>query len=539
MSEDGYNLWEEGWIRVRMVDGALVELSLNEAFSRASEIQAIAGEIPTQDAAMLLFMQSVLARALNAPRTQQEGIDLWETLWTGRQLPLDLIWAYRDRYHDRFDLFDEEHPFMQTANLASTSGKTSGLLKLIADVPDGLRFFSVRQGSGVDELEYAEAARWLIHCQAYDTAGIKTGMQGDQRAKKGKSHPKSTGLLGQMGLVLAQGATLVETLLLNLPIDYCSRDDSACWEREAQTPGPDLRHPFPIGMADVHTWPSRRIRLLRVGGKVRDVLLSDGDSQLMAYAPEREPFTGWVSSGKDEFRPSRHNPEREMWRGLGALLSKSASPGGGKRKLRRAEIISWLARLRDEEEILDPDYRVVLQTVGMQYGTMSSKITTTIDDSIAASVSVITTDAFIGVISDAADVASQAVWILSLLAGDLGFVSGIEQGPGKSRAREQGYSALDIPFRRWISQLSTTTDRRAAGDAWGASVREIMLSTGKQMCEDVASDFPVGRDAGSQFRVQPGEPADVSLCWRLFLARLRKVIPIAKTSETHVPQEVR
>lgn len=539
MSGDGFNLWEEGWIRVRMMDGSLVELSLNEAFSRASEIQTIAGEIPTQDAAMLLFMHSVLARALNSPRTRQEGIEQWAMWWTKRQLPLDLVWAYRDRYHDQFNLFDENHPFMQARDLASTSGKTSGLLKLIADVPDGLRFFSMRQGTGVDELEYAEAARWLIHCQAYDTAGIKTGMQGDQRAKMGKSHPKSTGLLGQMGLVLAQGATLTETLLLNLPIDYCSRDDSACWEREAQTSGPDVRHPFPIGMADVHTWPSRRIRLLREDGKVRDILLSDGDSQRMPYAPDREPFTGWVSAGKDEFRPSRHSPDRAMWRGLGALLSKSASIGGGKSKLRRAAIINWLAQLRDEEELLDPDYRVVLRTIGMQYGTMSSKITTTIDDSISASVAVITSDAFIGVISDAADVANQAVWTLASLAGDLSFVSGVEQSPARSRAREQGYSALDIPFRRWISRLSTVTDRRVAGEAWSASVREIMLSVGKQMCEDVAGAFPVGRDAGTQFRVQPGEPADVSLCWRSFLARLRKVVPHVKTPEMHIAQEVR
>lgn len=48
-----FNLIDEPWIRVRLVDGRAETVSLREVFRRSTEIGRIAGELPTQDFAIL------------------------------------------------------------------------------------------------------------------------------------------------------------------------------------------------------------------------------------------------------------------------------------------------------------------------------------------------------------------------------------------------------------------------------------------------------------------------------------------------------
>ncbi|NYN06610.1 type I-E CRISPR-associated protein Cse1/CasA, partial [Salmonella enterica subsp. enterica serovar Typhimurium] len=68
---------------------------------------------------------------------------------------------------------------------------------------------------GRSKLSFAEAARWLVHTQAYDYSGIKPGVEGDPRVKGGKGYPIGTGWSGMTGGTVIRGTTLLETLLLN------------------------------------------------------------------------------------------------------------------------------------------------------------------------------------------------------------------------------------------------------------------------------------------------------------------------------------
>ena len=271
---DWFDLAQEPWIPCREQDGTVTDLGVLHALRRAHALVGLSGDVPTQTFALTRLLLAVLHGALDGPR----DLDEWEELWRQEELPVDRIASYLSEHRDRFDLFHPTSPFLQVADLRTAKGETSELSKLIADVPNGVPFFTTRQGGDLS-LSYAEAARWLVHCHAYDSSGIKSGAEGDDRVKNGKGYPIGVAWSGLLGGVLLEGATLKQTLLLNLvaaDFPVYPRDpqvDRPVWERApvtaaAQTPsgpappgprGRDPRHTPPPGRAAASGWFPPRV----------------------------------------------------------------------------------------------------------------------------------------------------------------------------------------------------------------------------------------------------------------------------------------
>ena len=254
-----FNLVDEPWICVRDLDGTTREVSLLELFEQASSIKCLANDLPTQDFAILRVLLAVLQRAIS-PALDDDDVpaEVWGRLWRAHELPIDQIHEYLDEWRHRFDLFDEEQPFMQVAGLHTAKNEFSEIRKVIADIPDGDTLFSLRSGEGADRLTFSESARWLIHVHAFDTAGIKSGTVGDTRVKKGKSYPIGTGWSGCLGGLCFEGPSLKETLLLNTILcgdeinELFSDNDLPCWEKTTTPAGVDDL--TPTGRLDLYTW---------------------------------------------------------------------------------------------------------------------------------------------------------------------------------------------------------------------------------------------------------------------------------------------
>lgn len=60
MKEIEFNLLTEPWIRVRLRDNTVREVSLTEALVSAQDYADLAGEMPTQNAAVLRLLLAVL-----------------------------------------------------------------------------------------------------------------------------------------------------------------------------------------------------------------------------------------------------------------------------------------------------------------------------------------------------------------------------------------------------------------------------------------------------------------------------------------------
>ena len=83
MQEIEFNLLTEPWVRVRLPDNTVQEVSLTDALVHAQEYMDLAGEMPTQDAAMLRLLLAVLFTVFS--RVNGGSRSRWKTkkpLWS-------------------------------------------------------------------------------------------------------------------------------------------------------------------------------------------------------------------------------------------------------------------------------------------------------------------------------------------------------------------------------------------------------------------------------------------------------------------------
>lgn len=134
-----FNLLEENWIRV-LEEGEMKEVSLITLFENAEKYRCLAGEMATQDFAMLRFLLAVLHTVfsrVNADgeayefleideKFRQKGavseddeeeyndalMETWKTLWQRGKFP-PVVRKYLEAWKDHFYLLDETYPFYQ------------------------------------------------------------------------------------------------------------------------------------------------------------------------------------------------------------------------------------------------------------------------------------------------------------------------------------------------------------------------------------------------------------------------------------------
>ncbi|WP_225844909.1 type I-E CRISPR-associated protein Cse1/CasA [Streptomyces sp. HPF1205] len=547
-----FDLVSRPWLPVLREDGTTAELSLDDVFRHAAGIRRLVGDLPTQELALLRLLLAILYDALDGP----EDIEDWEELWEDEE-PFAPVAAYLERHRDRFDLLHPRQPFFQVAGLHTEKDEVFSLNRIVADVPNGDPFFSMRQPS-VNRLSFAEAARWLVHAHAFDPSGIKSGAVGDPRVKpgSGKGYPLGVALTGNLGGVFAEGDKLQRTLLLNLIAadnDFlrAGKKDAPAWRRPPSGPGParedleDLDEPRPSGPRDLYTWQSRRARLHFDADGVTGVVLGYGDPKAAPDMLNREPMTAWRRSPAQEkklggplvYLPLEHDPARSAWRGLAALLpAQQRAEDGADQRQEAARtlppgVVQWLARLANREAL---PARSLIRTrvVGAKYGTQQSVIDEVVDDSVNLPVVLLHEErpdfgaAAVAAVGDA----DSAVWALGQLAGNLARAAGADPDGPAEAARNLGFAALDTPYRQWLASLATSDDPRQARAAWQVETAEIVRGLGKRLLDQAPPaaaegrfiDVKDGGGNGGGTRWVDDTQADL---W--FRMRLNRVLPAA------------
>ncbi len=538
-----FDLTARPWLPVQRLDGSEEELSLLEVFDQADQVRRIVGDVPTQEFALMRLLLAILHDAVDGP----QDLDQWEEMW-GEGLPADRIRAYLDRHRDRFDLLHPKTPFFQVADLRTTKNEISSLDRIVADVPNGEPFFTMR-ARGVDRLGFAEAARWVVHAHAYDPSGIKSGAVGDPRAKGGKGYPLGVGWAGNLGGVLAEGDTLRQTLLLNLvAFDTdnlkVNEDDRPAWRHAPTTAaatGVKELAARPAGPRDLYTWQSRRLRLHYDADGVYGVLLSYGDPLPARNMHNREPMTGWRRSAAQEkklglaqvYLPREHDPARSAWRGLGALVAGRVH-GAEQRKeaaaIVRPRILDWVARLANEDLLAD-DHLIRARLVGAVYGTQQSVIDEIVDDGVAMAVVVLhERDSGLGQTAvDAVADAESAVTALGDLATALAQACGADPEAPRSAARDLGFGMLDGPYRDWLAKLAPGADSDGRRRDWQREVRHIVAGIGDRLVGEAGEAAWAGRviDTRNGPLWLTASRADLR-----FRAALKKTLPMSTTEQT-------
>lgn len=143
-----FNLVKEPWIPVLMRDGTGETVSLEGVFEKAPQISQIVAELPTVGVAIEGLLQAVLRRAVPVYLSTDkfEVASAVNEYWADWEPVREHVHEYLAKWEHRFDLLDPEVPFFQVADLRTAKGEAAGLEMLLADVPNGTPFLTMRRG---------------------------------------------------------------------------------------------------------------------------------------------------------------------------------------------------------------------------------------------------------------------------------------------------------------------------------------------------------------------------------------------------------
>lgn len=107
-----FNLWTEPWISLENSRGELSQHGIRDALVNAHKYVAIYDPSPLVVVGVHRLLTAILQEALNP----KENDDL-NQLWARSEFPVEKIDQFGTQYADRFDLFSEDKPFFQSADL--------------------------------------------------------------------------------------------------------------------------------------------------------------------------------------------------------------------------------------------------------------------------------------------------------------------------------------------------------------------------------------------------------------------------------------
>ena len=530
-----FNLLDQPWIRVTYLEGRVDLVSLRDLLVQAHRIREISSDMPQQTLPTLRMAEAVLYQAYAKRYRPMIGDDnptallqLWWTLWQTGQFDPQVIDDYLERYHDRFDLFDAEHPFYQTPGLtySSEDKEYDSIGELQADVPKPKKFlFSMRAKNDLDSLTLAEAARWLVFLQAYDPAGIKSPVDGETHVRNNKVYPPKskvgTGWLGALGNVYLEQDNLFATLMLNWclvnlrgrgddDIWFGKPGDLAPWEREPA--GPDMNPDYhPKGIVDMLTLQSRRVRLIPdgSGSRVVGIIVCYGDVISADNMDVYEPMTAW-RYGSENLRkklglptaprmPVTFTSDKAIWRQLQPLIS-AGSNGAGQIDDTRPGVIRWVETLLNWNQD-DAGSGKVLQmarihTQSMIYGPQNSFFSDAIDDSLDANLQLLHLDAAaVDVVVQVVERTEDSVKALGSMVAQLNQSAGNKAQKDRfyaaiARVKERAYASLDQLFRQRIAEFGPSEDIEHYRNDWFQAVhRDLVGVAGEYRDQSPAPSF--------------------------------------------------
>ena len=494
MKEIEFNLLTEPWIRVRLRDNTVREVSLTEALVSAQDYVDLAGEMPTQNAAVLRLLLAVLftvfsrvdAKGNPQPLAQSDdALERWSELWQLGHFPAEPVRDYLEQWKDRFWLFHPTHPFWQVPTISN--GIEFDGKKLNGERAESGNKTPLFQNISKAEcavLTYAQAARWLIYQNGYDERG--------GRPKAGNKPRHGVSWLGQIGFVAVKGKNLYETLLRNMAFsteqDALREKQLPCWEREHARTEQSVEIVMPKNQAELLTLQSRRILLIRseeMPGVVGyEVLGGDYWDSENAFG---EQMTLWRRTSKENekvtYEPQQHEMGKQLWRELPAMLD----PEG-----RKPGVLIWNQKLQSLR-ILSKKEQIVISVVGIRYDDQGASVKDVYTDQLEMQLATLNDLGRKWTVRISREVqrCEETAKNIGTLCVELKLAGGLDYNKVKGfkdkqkvteDARAQFYFAVDQPFRQWLQAIDPEQDDPdEAALRWQAQARNIAEKLGKQM----------------------------------------------------------
>lgn len=432
-----YNLLTEKWLDFTELDGERTALGIEQVLYDAHNLRNMSFQSPLFEGAMLRILLAILHRACDGPKNSAEWMKIYET----GKFDHDTLKVYFDRFRDRFNLFDEKHPFYQTAGLKMDVGILS-LKDLFPEIASGHNKTLFNHSFDRDEftLSYADAAKGLITTQMYSLGGLfrkTTNLFGYQQRTEHASLVRGIP-------IYACGESLFETLVLNMlycagnsPIPATRADlNVPVWERDDNGGSGKT---VPYGYLHILVPKNRHILLVGKNGIVTGLHMAYGEE------PDQnlytDPFFIRATDKTGKQYPKQLNIDRLLWRDTGALFSDDECPAvirqmaGNRRKLKRHQMNCTCYAIANKD--------------ANPLGFRKEQITfnTALLDDVEARQNL---NVALSLAQKIHDVLGMAVWTFfeALLGGALKDVQ--EQKRNMNDAKTLFWAYLELPFRQFL-----------------------------------------------------------------------------------------
>ena len=507
-----YNLLDEKWIQVASKDN-VEKVSIKELFAGAAKYKELAGDMKTQDFAVMRVMLAILHTVFSRFDSngdpyeffevdkesflqigELEEIDLedyedalyqtWIDIWNAKEFP-KVVYEYLEKWRERFFLYDDKYPFFQVTKEviekdAAGGGEFYGknINRLVSESNNKQAYFSPKDESYKEYIADDELARWLITLQGY----IGTS----DKKKVGSAKTYSKGWLYDLGGVYLQGNNLFETLMLNFVIAHNENNNllktqKPCWEAETIEKNIELYfHNGIDNIASLYTAWCREIFIDPNRTK------EDKFVCFIAKLPEiehsdafLEPMTVWkyndTGEYKDKYRPRKHDANKSMWRNFGLLTGV----GEGTRK---PGVIEWLNKLCDiseSEELVFKKENITLCAVCMldDGNATSWAPIDEVEDTLNLKERVLAdtgnTGWIIRINKTISDTKKTIKSVLEKFIKDLLEIRNMEKAD-VSKYVEQFYFRIDLSFRKWIESIDIDNDKDTKEIEWNGILKKAM-----------------------------------------------------------------
>ena len=519
-----FNLIDENWILVLDSSGETKEISLTELFSNAQNYRCLAGEMKTQDFAILRILLAVLQTVFSrfdADGNPYDYIDLddrfrqiedvdeddlsaykkdlkrtWENLWKAGEFP-EIVNEYLEKWHDRFYLLDDKYPFMQVTekeldtDIYDRGKKSSASQIMLRTINRNINesgnkkpLFSPRSESNRNNLSYAELARWTVSFQGY------TGFSDKATFTKEGYDIKSKGWLFLLGGIYLSGNNIFETLMLNLslvhPVEsYIGYIQNPSWENEPKLVIYNLFQYKKINnLSELYTLHSRALVLSQDSDdnnitniksvKLPGIEYQNQDLELMTMWEHHKKGTY-----KDSNTPKKHLRNYGLWKSFGLLTLNSRNNDWS------VGIITNLSLINIPE-----DYIVRINSITMEEGGSSSSALLNneiydylnINEYIATDLN---SGGWVIRIYDVVEETKQIInYVYKYYLNELKLIRNQQSDNFVEQRVENVYFLLNDPFKNWLMSIAIDDSKDQKIEEWRKTLEKIVRSEADKVLEN-------------------------------------------------------
>lgn len=550
-----FNLLDEPWISV-IVDekGHNKLVSMTDVFKHASEYKALAGDMKTQDFALLRVLLAALHTVFSRYDIQgnsrefdsgedteddfnEETMDIWREVWNSKKFP-DAVFKYLEQWHDHFYLFDDKYPFFQvlkqdvdSKNLGGKSpSEISGknINRLISESNNKIAVFSPKDNvdNNKSSLTEPQLARWIITLQSYAGLADKT-MFGTEKYKASK------GWLFDLGGIEIIGANLFETLMLNCvlvgDVQSPEKKQKPCWEYSGtENIENSFYETFIDNVSQLYTRWSRAIYINP------DISIDKPISVSIVKLPDInhknsfiEPMTVWQynkeGENKDKYTPRKHRTEEAMWRSFGLLTSQELYDGSVKNH--KPGIMEWLNEIKHDIT----GSSISLQAISMKDdGNATSWVPTDeICDTLYIDEVVVTDnadDGWVYRINNEVEYTRSAIgFIYKQFLLDICEIRNRNKDDATKYSAKyisQAYFLVDQPFREWLANIKPKDSMNERCTQWRNTLHNILIDEAKGMLENATLRDFTGRPSDQS---EKESTKNIVTAYNIFTSRLKKL----------------